>query len=136
VKLSRWSQAWPGIALWTAGAACVAAQVLLPGFIGIANNGDFGKVYAWLCLAPRGAETTFTYFQPDYVWSARSYWNSPYHSSESALAWLATRLAGATHEGAAFDIRWQGALHAVIWLAACGILLAALRDRGWRVQAA
>ena len=136
MKTSRWSHEWPGIALWTAGAACLAVQALLPGFIGIANNGDFGKVYAWLCLATRGAETNFTHFQPDYVWSARNYWNSPYHSSERALAWLATRLAGATHEGAAFDIRWLGALHTMLFLAAFGILLAGLRDRGWRLQAA
>jgi hypothetical protein len=136
VKTSGWFQAWPGIALWTAAAACLAVQVLLPGFIGIANNGDFGKVNGWLCLAPRGAETNFTHFQPDYVWSARNYWNSPYHSSESALAWLATRLAAATHEGAAFDIRWLGALHAALCLAAFAVLLAGLRDRGWRVQAA
>ena len=122
--------------MWTAGAACLAAQVLLPGFVGIANNGDFGKVCAWLCLAPRGAATNFTHFQPDYIRSARNYWNSPYHSSESALAWLATRFAGATHEGAAFDIRWLGALHAALCLAAFAILLAALRNRGWRVQAA
>jgi hypothetical protein len=122
--------------LWVAGAACLVVQVLLPGFIGIANNGDFGKVYAWLCLAPRGAETNFTYFQPDYVWSARNYWDSPYHSSERTLAYLATRMAGATHEGAAFDIRWLGALHAALFLAAFGILLAALGGRGWRVLAA
>jgi hypothetical protein len=122
--------------LWTAGAVCLAVQVLLPGFIGIANNGDFGKVYGWLCLAPRGVETNFTHFQPDYVWSARNYWNSSYHSSESTLAYLATRIAGATHEGAAFDIRWLGALHAALCLAAFGILLAGLRNRGWRMQAA
>jgi hypothetical protein len=136
VKTSRWSQAWPGIAPWTAGAACLAVQVLLPGFIGIANNGDFGKVNGWLCLAPRGGQHPFIHFEPEYVWSAGNYWNSPYHSSESSLAWLATRIAGATHEGAAFDIRWLGALHAVLCLAAFAALLASLRDRGWRVQLA
>ena len=136
MKTSRWSQVWPSIALWSAGAACLAVQVLLPGFIGIANNGDFGKVNGWLCLAPRGGQHPFIHFEPDYVWSARNYWNSPYHSSESALAWLATRLAGATHEAAAFDIRWLGALHAALCLAALAVLLASLRDRGWRVQAA
>jgi hypothetical protein len=136
VKAARWSQAWPGIALWAAGAACLAVQVLLPGFIGIANNGDFGKVYGWLCLAPSAPETNFVHFQPDYIWSARNYWNSPYHSSESTLAWLATRFAGATHESAAFDIRWLGAIHAALCLAAFGVLLAGLRGRGLRVQAA
>ena len=120
----------------TAGAACLAVQVLLPGFIGIANNGDFGKVYGWLCLAPHTAATNFVHFQPDYVWSARNYWNSPYHTSESALAWLATRLAGATHEGASFDIRWLGAIHASLCLAAFGLLLAQWRGMSWRAQAA
>ena len=126
--------------MWTACAVCLAVQLLLPGFIGMANEGDFGKVYGWLCLATRGPETPFVYVQPDYVWSTRNYWNSPYHSSESALAWLATRLAGATHEGAGFDIRWLGALHAALYLAAFGILLAGLRgtwrDRGRLAQAA
>ncbi|MEO8592070.1 MAG: hypothetical protein ABI759_02005 [Candidatus Solibacter sp.] len=101
----------------------MALEILLPGFIGIANNGDFGKIYAWLCLAPRGAETNFVYFQPSYVYAAPNYWNSPYHSSQSALAWIAARLAGATHEGAAFDIRWLGALHVAIWLLALAVLL-------------
>src|ERR1035438_5244027 len=139
-SLRRWMSGlireWPGIALWAAGAACLAVQVLLPGFIGIANNGDFSKVNGWLCLAPRGGQHPFIHFEPDYVWSARNYWNSPYHSSESALAWLATRLAGATHEAAAFDIRWLGALHAALCLAAFAVLLASLRGRGWRVQVA
>lgn len=117
----------PGVALWGIAAVCLAVQSLLPGFIGIANNGDFGKVYAWLCLAPRAPENSFTFFQPEYLWSAKNYWNSPYHSSESALAWLATRIAGATHEGSVFDIRCLGALHAALLLAAFAILLAALR---------
>src|ERR1019366_749455 len=37
---------------------------------------------------------------------------------------------------AAFDIRWLGAVHAALCLAAFGVLLAGLRGRGWRVQAA
>jgi len=115
--------------LWLAAAACVAFQTLLPGFTGIANNGDFGKVYGWLCLAPRGPETNFAFVQSEYVWSARNYWNSPYHSSESLLAWLATRLAGATREGAIFDIRWLGGLHALLCLAALAVLLWTLRGR-------
>lgn len=115
---------------WGLAAACaaaLAAQLLLPGYIGIANNGDFGKVYAWLCLAPRGPETNFAYFQPDYVWSARNYWNSPYHSSESALAWTATRMAGATKERAGLNLRWLGAIHAALWLSALALLLARRR---------
>lgn len=133
MRATRW---FPHVVLWVAAAACLAVQLLLPGFIGIANNGDFGKVYGWLCLAPRVAETNFIHFQPDYIWSARNYWNSPYHTSETALAWLATRFAGATHEGANFDVRWLGAVHAALCLVALGILLAALRGMSWRARAA
>jgi hypothetical protein len=121
---------------WGLAAACAAAltaQLLFPGYIGIANNGDFGKVYGWLCLAPRGPETNFVYFQADYVWSARNYWNSPYHSSESALAWAATRMAGATNEGAGFNLRWLGAIHAALWLGALALLLA---GRRWTIALA
>jgi hypothetical protein len=127
VKSVRRPALWPAILLTAIFALCLTVQLLLPGFIGIANNGDFGKVYAWLCLASRTPETPFVYFQPDFVWSAKNYWNSPYHSSESALAWLATRFAGATHEGAAFDLRWLGAIHVTLCLGAFGVLLAALR---------
>jgi hypothetical protein len=118
---------WIKWGLAAACAVCLAAQLLFPGYIGIANNGDFGKVYGWLCLAPRGPETNFVYFQPDYVWSARNYWNSPYHSSESALAWAATRMAGATNPGAGFNLRWLGAIHAVLWLSALALLMAGRR---------
>ncbi len=127
MKTGRWTGLWPAAILTAVFMVCLAVQVLLPGFIGIANNGDFGKVYAWLCLAPRRAETTYVYFQPDFVWSARNYWNSPYHSSESALAWLATRLAGATHEGAAFDLRRLAAIHVVLFVGAFAVLLTGLR---------
>lgn len=123
------------VILLAAGALCLASQLLLPGFIGIASNGDFGKVYGWLCLAPRGVETNFTYFQPEYVWSARNYWDSPYHSSETGLGWMATRLAGATKEGAGFDIRWLGAIHIALWMAALTVLLAALEGR-WAIAIA
>lgn len=118
---------WLRLALLLAAALCLAGQLLGPDAIGIANNGDFGKVYGYLSLAPRGPETNFVYFQPEYTYSARNFWNSPYHSAETALAWAATRLAGATREGAGFDLRWLGALHASLCLAALAMFLLACR---------
>jgi hypothetical protein len=126
-SLKSWKAA--AVVLWLVAAALVAMQTLLPGFIGMANNGDWGRVYGWLGLGRPGPETNFAYFQPDFVFSARNYWDSPYYSSEIPLAWLATRLAGATHEGAAFDIRWLGAIHIAICLAALALLLWTLRGR-------
>jgi len=46
----------------------LAWQLLLPGFIGMANNGDFPKVAGPLCLLGADHETEkFIYFQPDYL---------------------------------------------------------------------
>lgn len=126
MKTSKWYSEWPFVAVWVAFALRLVVELVLPGYVGIASNGDFGKVYGFLCLAPR-ADTNFSFFQTDYLWAARNYWNSPYHSSETALGWLATRMAGATHEGAVFNIRWLGVTHAALWLGAFGILLAFLR---------
>jgi hypothetical protein len=112
----------------------LAWQLFLPGFIGIADTNDFARVAGWLCLAPSGAPTSFTFFQPDYTWSAHHFWASPYTSSETALGWLAIQLAGATHEGAHFDIRWLAALHVTLCLAGFAALLAALRGCPKRVQ--
>lgn len=123
------------VALFAALAGILAWQLFLPGFIGIANNGDFGKVAGWLCLAPRGTPTPFAYFQPDYVWRARNFWDSPYRSSETALGWLAIHLANAAHEGAPFDIRWLAGIHVVLCLLAFAVLLFALRGLPAWIQA-
>ena len=125
---------WLAAVLFIAFGGLLAWQLFLPGFIGIADTGDFARVAGWLCLAPRGAPSHFTFFQPEYTWSAHNFWDSPYSSSETALGWLAIQLAGATHEGAPFDIRWLGALHVTLCLAGFAALLAALRDRPKRVQ--
>uniref|UniRef100_Q01VA6 Glycosyltransferase RgtA/B/C/D-like domain-containing protein n=1 Tax=Solibacter usitatus (strain Ellin6076) TaxID=234267 RepID=Q01VA6_SOLUE len=126
---------WLPAALFVGFGSLLAWQLFFPGFIGIADTGDFARVAGWLCLAPRGAPSHFTFFQPEYTWSAHNFWDSPYTSSETALGWLAIQLAGATHEGALFDIRWLGALHVTLCLAGFAALLAALRERPKRIQA-
>jgi hypothetical protein len=131
----RWiRRGWLSALLLTGFGALLAWQLFLPGFIGIADNGDFGKVAGWLCLAAKGGPATFVFFQPDYIWSSRNFWDSPYKSSETALGWLAIQLAGAAREGARFDIRWLAALHVVLCLAGFVALLAALRNRPKRVR--
>ena len=119
----------------TAFGGLLACQLFLPGFIGIADTGDFAKVTGWLCLAPRGGQSAFTFFQSDYVWSARNFWDSPYLSSETALGWLAIHLSGATREGATFDIRWLSALHVILCLAGFAALLKALQQYPKHLQA-
>ena len=127
---------WLSAALFTGFASLLVWQLFLPGFIGLADTGDFARVAGWLCLAPRGAPTRFTFFQADYIWSARNFWDSPYTSSETVLGWLALQLSGAGKEGAHFDIRWLAAIHVALCLAGFGFFLAALRDRPKWFQAA
>jgi hypothetical protein len=126
---------WLSAVLFIGYGGILAWQLFLPGFIGIADTGDFARVAGWLCLAPSGAPTRFTFFQPEYTWSAHNFWDSPYTSSETALGWLAIQLAGATHEGDHFDIRWLAALHVTLCLAGFAAFLAALRERPKHVQA-
>jgi hypothetical protein len=119
---------WPATALSVLFAALLAWQLLLPHFIGLANNGDFGKVAGWLALAPPDSWAgNFLYFEADYIRSQRNYWESPYYSSETVLAWLAARLSHATAEGAHFDIRALGAIHAALCTLAFVVLLVSLR---------
>jgi len=125
---------WLSAVLFLGFGALLARQLFLPGFIGIADTGDFARVTGWLCLAPSSAPTRFTFFQPEYTWSAHNFWASPYMSSETALGWLAIQLTGATYEGAHFDVRWLAALHAMLCLTGFAALLAAIRGNPKRVQ--
>jgi hypothetical protein len=110
--------------------ALLAWQLFLPGFIGLANNGDFGKITGWLGLAPtKGWDASyFAYFEPDYTWSERNFASRGFVSSEIPLAGLGQRLANATHEGAHFDIRILGAVHAALYVAAFVVFMGTLRS--------
>jgi hypothetical protein len=119
---------WPSAGLFLICASLLSLQAFGPHFIGTADNGDFGKVFGWLSLVPVDyGQSNFSYFQPDYIYSQSHFWDSPYYSSEIVPAWIATRLSGATREGAHFDIRVLGAVHAAIVLAALAMLLFLLR---------
>ena len=89
----------------------------LPGFIGMANNGDFSKVIGPLSMdgADRGADN-FIFFESDYVRAPQYYLGAPYFSSETALAWVASSVERLLSDPARFDIRWMGALHILLFL--------------------
>ena len=66
-------------------------QLFLPGFIGMANNGDFGKVIGPLCIG--GADNyadDFIFFQPDYLRDQKFCYTPHIPSSEIFLARVAT----------------------------------------------
>ena len=97
-------------------AAILALQLFLPGFIGMANNGDFPKVAGRLCLGSADRETeNFVYFQPDYLRGPTHCYDPHIPSSEIAPAWLASSLEQAAGDPGRFDIRWLGAIHALLF---------------------
>ncbi|HTT63643.1 MAG TPA: hypothetical protein VMG35_17445 [Bryobacteraceae bacterium] len=109
-------------------AALLAWQLLLPGFIGMANNGDFPKVAGPLCLEGVDHETEkFAYFQPDYERGPSSCYDPHIPSSEIVPAWVASSLERALGDETHFDIRWLGGLHALIFTGIYYLLLLVLR---------
>ena len=128
----EWQERW--LLLLCAG--ILAWQLFLPGFIGMANNGDFGKVAGPLSIggADHGADN-FLFFQPQYVRGPEHYYIPKPPSSEIGLAWLASTVQKAVGGPARFDIRWLGALHALIFLGFYYTVLVVLRPYGtaWRL---
>jgi hypothetical protein len=116
-------------------ASVCAVQLLLPGYIGIANNGDFGKIDArFSCAPPDDSARNFTYFVADYACGPQYYWKSGVVSSEILLAAVPLLAARGMH-AAWFNIRWLGALHALLFLAAYYAMLLYLRPQRRAVQA-
>jgi len=125
---SQRSRRFVEAALFLLCAAVLTIQLLMPPYIGLANNGDFGKVCSRFSLAPRGGwGDNFIFFTPDYEFAPANYWRSDVLSSEIALAAVpiaATHFAGSSH----FNIRRLGAFHCLLFLAAFLVLLRYLRQ--------
>jgi hypothetical protein len=114
------------------GVGVLAWQLLLPGFIGMADNGDFAKVAGPSCLASGDpAPSARLYFQPEYLRGERFCYSSHLPFSEIALVRLASSLERQLGDSERFDIRWLGALHALIFLAFYYAVLRMLRRLRW-----
>src|SRR5207302_356236 len=105
-------------------ALLLAWQVLLPGYIGLANNGDFSKIAGRLCLGgiDDGADN-FIYFVADYIRRPQDCWDSGLPSSELFLAGKASQIERALSDHERFNIRWLGAIHAAGFLLAFALWL-------------
>ncbi len=106
----------------------LAWLLFLPGFIGMANNGDFGKIAGRLCIAgeDNGADN-FLYFRSDYIRNPQQCYEANLPSSEHALASIASQIELRVSDPSRFDIRWLAAVHAILWLLAYALLLVSIR---------
>jgi hypothetical protein len=113
-------------------AAILVTQLFVPPTVGLADNGDFSKVYTRFSLSHiRGSVDNFAYFAPMYWFSPDPANPSPL-SSEAALA-AAPIWIGRAAKASLFDVRWLGALHALLFLGAYYALLVHMRPwNAWR----
>jgi hypothetical protein len=116
------------VAIWLGALGLLAWQLFVPGFIGLANNGDFGKIAGRLCIGgPDHGADNFLFFRSDYIRDRGECYEAQVPSSEHALAWLASALEQRAGDPGRFDIRWLGGFHAIGWLFGYALLLLAIR---------
>ena len=118
-----------------AGFCLIAVFVMfVPPGIGIANNGDYGKLIGRFSLGPtdpRNPDEGIFYeqrwrFHPTYSWISDNY------STEVLIIGLAVSAAQA-FDNKYFDIRWVGVIHAALWIACFALALPLFRRlSGWR----
>jgi hypothetical protein len=115
-----------GITLW---------QVLVPPFVGLADNGDFGKVAGRFSLVQPGGifDQHFIYVVGKYAYDPRIYWNSGIITSEVAPVGLAVFAHWIWNSRSLFDIRYLGVMHVAIVALALWLMSPAL---AWLPRAA
>jgi hypothetical protein len=122
-----------------AAAAILLFQVLLPPAIGMADNGDFGKIIGKFNLYPAVddlKDSAFRYIDLFYNFRADNYVDAGFHSSETLPIRIALGINRLISHRGVFDLRTMGAVHALLFLLALALLLPVLgRQRPW-LQAA
>lgn len=112
---------------WIALAAAVGIivfQVLVPPPIGLADNGDFGKITGKFNLRvpydPSAPGSAYVHLR--YEFAPESHWRGGFHSSETLLVQVAVQLNRLITRDGSFDIRSIGVLHAFLFLVAFAFL--------------
>ena len=132
---------WIVVVSLAAAAVILVLQVLVPPVVGLANNGDFEKV-----MAPVGLDFLSTdYGEQNWRWAlTRFAFVAPHPSrsgalySEILLAKVAVKVSRVLMPGSPqiWDIRWLGALHALLLMAAFALILSGCRELAIRTQIA
>jgi hypothetical protein len=128
-----------GVVLVALAAGIVADQLFVSPIVGLADNGDFGKI-----MEPAGlAYTTEDPHERYWYWALVKFHIVPhgplpgeYKSSETPLVIAAVAASRVLRPGRDFDIRILGALHAGLFLAALALLAYATRALSSPVRAA
>src|SRR5688572_30084251 len=100
----------------------MSVQLFVEPVIGLANNGDFGKITSPYHLAPLGQNwDNFLYVPGVWEYDPLFHWESGFFTTERLIPWLASRF------WARFDFRLIAAIHLTIFLIFAGATVYALR---------
>jgi hypothetical protein len=111
-----------------AAAALYAIQLLLPPIVGLANNGDFERVLGPVGLraaAEGRAEKYFSWIVRRFQEAPEGWYPTGLETSETLLARTAKAASRPFSRDGVFDLRWLGALHALLLVAGLGLLVSA-----------
>ena len=118
-----------------AAAAIVGWQTMTPPVLGLANNGDFGKLIANWDLAA-AADTEFKYAMTTYTFSSAHRFVTSRWSSEALLIVPALAVNLPFALTGKFEIRAMGLVHAAVLMTALWLSLPLFRlVQGWRRSA-
>ncbi|MFY9552072.1 MAG: hypothetical protein WAU32_13045 [Thermoanaerobaculia bacterium] len=110
--------------------AILAIQLLLPPIVGLADNGDFGRVMEWVGLRypTDSREDNFVSWMLPKLAFAQSWRPNAFLTSETPLAAVAVLASRTFSDGGYFDIRVLGSLHLILLLLAVGAIVWTCRD--------
>ena len=120
-----------------AGALVLAAQLLVPPVVGLADNGDYQRVMGYAGFehsTDNDIERYFSFLRTQYRVHPIAFSRNGYLTSETALALVARFLSPAAWRGGLFDIRTLGGVHILLLLLALAALVATCRELAFDAQ--
>jgi hypothetical protein len=114
-------------------AAILCYQLMLPPVVGLADNGDFGKVLGRFNLWAK-VHKTYLFCDTVYEFHPDRHWVSDFYSTEIPLAAAAIALNSVLSKDGNFDLRAIGVVHSALFLLALWLLAPLLAQASRRMQ--
>jgi hypothetical protein len=111
--------------LFAAAALALICELMVPPVVGVADNGDFGKLLGRFGV---GSGRVFEYANTRFYADAKFYYRSGFTSSELLLVVPAVAVGRAFSGDGSLDLRAVGAIHAAVFLAAVALFLRLVDD--------
>src|SRR5207253_6190135 len=109
-------------------AAIVFYQLMLPPVVGLADNGDFGKIIARFDLYAK-VHRTYQFIDTVYEFRPAGHWVSGFYSTETLLILPALALNSLLSKDGTFDLRLMGSVHGALFLAALWLFAPLLANK-------